>query len=749
MRARGRAGRAARESRYLAVLVLLVGLFVLFSLTQDAFFTSGNINNLLTSVSILFVVSIGLTFVMLAGGFDLSLGSIVALTGILLGKLVADSEMPAPLAAALTLAGGAALGGMVNGFFIGRLGLSFLVITLGSSVLFRGVLNLWSEARTTPVTSPFLDGLAFNTFLGLPIPVWIMLGVFLVAFYALRRTYFGRDVYAVGGNADAARLSGVNVSRTVVAVYAIAGLLSALGGIIQVSRVGAASPLVGDTIIFDAAAAVLLGGTSFAGGVGGVTGTMIGVLFLGVLQNGLAVSGVQSFWQQVITGAILIAIITLDRVQREGLQSLGLVGRRLRPTPQGAAAAMSGSPTLASPPAGTRSRGVPAGERTIPRVLERQAERHGERLLVSAPGGDRTYAQLRAAVAARAGALLDAGLQPGDRVALMSANRVELLETMLACAWAGVVAVPVNTALRGAGLRHVLTDCDPALLVVEPAGVAAVEAAIGALPPRTWVLDSPSFPPDRAPAAPVAAQPTDVATILYTSGTTGPAKGVVGPHGQVVIFAMGVGTLLELDEDDVLFTCLPLFHVNAWSAFFQALLAGARIVIRPRFSASTFIADAIAAGATVTYLLGAMIPMLLRRTPPALDRRHALRIVNGMTPPEPVARELHDRLGLEVLECYASTETGCVLGAPRAERRPGWMGRAMPGWEVRVVDGEDLAVSAGVPGELLVRAAEPNAVAAGYWNRPDATVRAWRNLWFHTGDRSSATRTAGSASSTG
>jgi ribose/xylose/arabinose/galactoside ABC-type transport system permease subunit len=159
-----------------------------------------------------------------------------------------------------------------------------------------------------------------------------MIGVFLAALYLQRSTYFGRDVYAVGGSADAARLSGVRVSRTLIAVYGIAGLLAALAGVLQDARIGAASPLVGTTVIFDAAAAVLLGGTSFAGGVGGVGGTAIGVLFLATLQQGLSVSGVQDYWQQIITGAILVVVVLLDRIQREGLASIGIPVPRSRRT---------------------------------------------------------------------------------------------------------------------------------------------------------------------------------------------------------------------------------------------------------------------------------------------------------------------------------------------------------------------------------------------------------------------------------
>ena len=324
-------GRAAVSQRYFAVLVLLVLLIVGFTLTQERFLTSGNIKALLTSAAILWVVSIGLTFVMLAGGFDLSIGSMVALSSIALGAFVNDLGVSPALAIVLTLAFGAVIGGAVNGMLVGVLGLSFLVVTLGTLILFRGVLNLWSDTRTEQVVSPLLDSLAFDDLLRIPIPVWIMLGTFLVALYVQRSTYFGRDVYAVGGNADAARLSGVRVGRTLIAVYAVSGLLAAFGGVLQTARIGAASPLVGESVLFDAAAAVLLGGTSFAGGVGGVGGTAVGVLFLATLQNGLSVSGVASFWQQIFTGAILLAAILLDRIQRQGLASLGLRGSAARP----------------------------------------------------------------------------------------------------------------------------------------------------------------------------------------------------------------------------------------------------------------------------------------------------------------------------------------------------------------------------------------------------------------------------------
>ena len=308
-------GRNVAGRRYLAVLVLLVAVFVYFSATANGFLTADNIKSLLTSVSVLWAAAIGMTFVILSGGFDLSIGAMVALAGVVFSSLYVDSGLPVAVAVLLTLVVGCVLGGAINGFLIGKGRLSFLVVTLGTLALYQGVLNLWSGGKTTAIFSTFLDELAFGEFAGIPYSVWLMASTFLIAFYVLHSTYFGRDVYAVGGNPVAARLAGVRVARTLIIVYAIAGGMAALGGIIEVGRIGAASPLVGDAIIFEASAAVLLGGTRFSGGVGGVTGTAFGVLFLGTLQNGLSVSGVDPFWQQVITGAILIAVISLEKVQ--------------------------------------------------------------------------------------------------------------------------------------------------------------------------------------------------------------------------------------------------------------------------------------------------------------------------------------------------------------------------------------------------------------------------------------------------
>ena len=320
-------------ARYGVVLALLIVLFVLLSVTQSRFLTKANIENLLTGVSILWIVSLGMTFVVLTAGIDLSVGAILALVGVFMAKMF-GLGMPSGVVIVLCLLFGILLGGALNGLLIGRLRLSFFVVTLGSMVGLTGAVNLWSKTKTTYVNSSLINDIGISHLVGVPVPIWIMIATFLVALFVQRSTYFGRDVYAVGGNIDAARLSGIRASWTIAAVYAITGGCAALASIIQVGRIGAASPDVGGDLALNAAAAVLLGGTSFVGGVGGVSGTIVGVLFIGTLQNGLGIAGVSSFWQQVVTGVILIAAVLIDRVRQN-------TTFRSRAQPAGAAAQQS------------------------------------------------------------------------------------------------------------------------------------------------------------------------------------------------------------------------------------------------------------------------------------------------------------------------------------------------------------------------------------------------------------------------
>jgi ribose/xylose/arabinose/galactoside ABC-type transport system permease subunit len=259
----------------------------------------------------------GMTFVMLAGAVDLSVGAIMSFLAIMFGMLL-NAGVSGGLALAITIAAGALLGGGVNGVLIGRLGLSFLLVTLASLTAFTGLVNLWSDTMAIPVQASITDSIAFGNFLGVNISLWIMGVTFILAQLLQSRTYFGRDVYAVGGNRQAARLAGINTERTIVFVFALTGLTAALAAVIGIGRSGAASPTIDNNVPLEAIAAVLLGGTRINGGSGGVGGTALGVLFLATLGNGLSLSDISSYWQQIVTGVILVSAVLFNRLSTNG-----------------------------------------------------------------------------------------------------------------------------------------------------------------------------------------------------------------------------------------------------------------------------------------------------------------------------------------------------------------------------------------------------------------------------------------------
>jgi crotonobetaine/carnitine-CoA ligase len=347
-------------------------------------------------------------------------------------------------------------------------------------------------------------------------------------------------------------------------------------------------------------------------------------------------------------------------------------------------------------------------------MLERQARRHGDRLLVRADGEERTVAEMQEAASRRAGGLAAAGLGPGHRVLLLAENRLEVLELWLGCAWLGAVLVPVNPALKGTQLEHVLSDADARLVVRER---ELEELALG------------------EPVPPRAVQPGDPAAILYTSGTTGPSKGVVCPQEQWYWWALLTSEVLGIGPGDVLHTNLPLFHTNALNTFCQALLWGATYALGPHFSASRFWGRCAEAEGTVTYLLGPMVSILLRQPRSPGDRAHRVRIALAPATGAELHEPFRERFGVELIDGWGSTETNIVISNTHADNRPGTIGRLLDPFEARVVDGEDRDVADGTPGELIVRSHEAHAFATGYFDRPDATAEAWRGGWFHTGDR--------------
>ena len=390
---------------------------------------------------------------------------------------------------------------------------------------------------------------------------------------------------------------------------------------------------------------------------------------------------------------------------------------------------------------------LPPDERTLPCMLRRQAALYGHRRLVEFAGQAWGFADTLEMAARFGGTLHAAGIGPGDTVAVICGNRPELLQVYLGCGWIGAVTVPINTASRGAQLAHILANCQAKLLVLQADLSDALES-LDAVPPSlraVWLIGEADLPtrwprPEQfpAPGEPVpeaAIGPGDTVAILYTSGTTGVSKGVCCPHAQYFWWGVNTARLLGVRGDDVLLTTLPLFHTNALNTFYQALLTGASLVVEPRFSASGFAPSLCRHGATVTYLLGAMVPILLSRAPGEQDRAHRVRIALAPGVPERFHPEFGERFGIELLDGYGSTETNFVLGCTLPGQRAGAMGQVANGFEARVVDEVDNELPDGVPGELVLRADEPFAFATGYFGMPEKTVEAWRNLWFHTGDR--------------
>jgi ribose/xylose/arabinose/galactoside ABC-type transport system permease subunit len=335
------AGFWATTAPFRPVLILLVALFIVLSIwLPSSFLTGTNIQNILTAVTVLWIVSMGMTFALLSGGVDLSVSANGALSGFLMAKILGNG-VPAGVAIVLAVAFGAVVGLVLNGFLIGKLKLSFFVVTLASMTALTGVVNLWSRTLTIFVSSNVVGYLAIGHLAGIAFPIWIMAAVFVVAYYVQRWTYFGRDIYAVGGSLPAARLSGIRTVRTVIAVYGVTGGAGAFAGVILVGSIGSASPTVDGTLPLLAVAAVLLGGTAITGGAGSVVGTALGVLFIGVLQNGLSIGGVSGFWQDVVTGIILVAaVLGIGRSRRPLLRVI----RRLDRARQADASAAAASP---------------------------------------------------------------------------------------------------------------------------------------------------------------------------------------------------------------------------------------------------------------------------------------------------------------------------------------------------------------------------------------------------------------------
>jgi ribose transport system permease protein len=294
----------------------LIGLFLIFlilSVMSQDFLTVNNIFNVLRQVSINALIAFGMTFVILTGGIDLSVGSILALSSALTAGMLAGGTDPI-LAILIGLLAGTAMGA-INGLIITKGKVAPFIATLATMTIFRGFTLVYTEGR--PITG-LSDAVSFQMlgkgyFFGIPFPIITMLITYGILYFLLKKTTFGRGVYAIGGNEEASLLSGLRVDRLKLGVYSLTGLLSALAGITLTSRLNSAQPTAGASYELDAIAAVVLGGTSLSGGRGWIFGTLIGALIIGVLNNGLNLLNVSSFYQQVVKGGVILLAVLLDR----------------------------------------------------------------------------------------------------------------------------------------------------------------------------------------------------------------------------------------------------------------------------------------------------------------------------------------------------------------------------------------------------------------------------------------------------
>jgi ribose transport system permease protein len=305
------------RSQHTGVLICLLLISIYLGLTQPIFLSWANLMNVVQSNSVVFVLALGATYVVISGEIDLSVASTTACSAMAFG-LALQEGIPSPLAILVALSSGIFLG-FLNGYLIAYLKISFFVVTLGTLSIYQSLglllndgasLSVFAFPAFKPITG-FFNG-SFGPFPNLLV---LDLALLLISGWVLRYTGFGRALYAIGSNIEAARLNGINVRRVALAVSMVAGGSAALGAVILVGRLTTAPADVDPTLLMTVLAAVLIGGTAFTGGEGGVFGTMIGVLFLGIIQNGLTLSGVSSFWQGMVSGGILIFSVWLGGVR--------------------------------------------------------------------------------------------------------------------------------------------------------------------------------------------------------------------------------------------------------------------------------------------------------------------------------------------------------------------------------------------------------------------------------------------------
>ena len=298
-------------TRY-GVFIAFFLLISVLAIISPPFLKPSNIINILRQTSVIGIIAVGMTLVIVTGGIDLSVGSLLALSAVIATSFAHPGEYPlfVPLILGLVIG---LIAGAINGFIIAKKRIAPFIVTLGMMTAARGLALVYTNGRPVINLSETYNAIGGGYLTGIPLPVIAFILVVLIGIFILHYTRFGRYVYAIGGNELAAKISGINTDRVIIGVYAFTGALAGIAGIVLSSRVMSGSAATGQGYELDAIAAVVIGGTSLSGGVGSIIGTVVGVLIIGVLNNGLDLMNVSSYWQQIVKGLIIVLAVMLDR----------------------------------------------------------------------------------------------------------------------------------------------------------------------------------------------------------------------------------------------------------------------------------------------------------------------------------------------------------------------------------------------------------------------------------------------------
>lgn len=302
-------------ARY-GIYIAFACLFAILSFISPSFLSVENVLNILRQTSLNGIIAVGMTFVIITGGIDLSVGAIVALAAVSATSFAHPDSYPIIVPVVVGLGFGV-LAGFINGIVIAKGSIAPFIVTLGMMTIVRGAALVFSGGRPIINLTDEYNWIGGGYFLGIPVPVYLFLFVVLMGHFLLAYTKFGRHVYAIGGNEQAARVSGINVQKIKIAVYSLAGLFASFAGVVLSSRVMTGSPVAGLSYELDAIAAVVIGGTSLSGGIGSIPGTIIGALIIGIMSNGLDLLNVSSYYQQIIKGVIIIVAVLLDQKNKQ------------------------------------------------------------------------------------------------------------------------------------------------------------------------------------------------------------------------------------------------------------------------------------------------------------------------------------------------------------------------------------------------------------------------------------------------